>query len=92
MLAKPEIGTREHILLWLSGKRPDEVFYWHEAADCACGQYAKSFGLEREWMKFLTGLVGRGDYPALSELNELAVMSDETFGDLYKSAEKAWRK
>ena len=28
MLARPEPGTREHIILWLANKDPSETYEW----------------------------------------------------------------
>jgi hypothetical protein len=40
MLSRPEIGTREHILLWLASKPPREKFVYESVKECACGQYS----------------------------------------------------
>ena len=39
MLARPEIGSREHIILWLAIQPADETFPWNKADDCVCDRY-----------------------------------------------------
>lgn len=88
MLQRPEIGTREHILLWLASKPANESFYWLNPDICACGQYSKEFfGDSQAW----GGMTG----PIL-HLNNIAGRLSSSiccpiyWGDLYDAARKAW--
>ena len=87
MLARPEPGTREHILLWLDSKDPDEKYDWFSYANCACGCYAReALGKSNVW--WIMNCVGMPRVP-LSELNILASHC-ETFGELASYARKRW--
>jgi hypothetical protein len=44
MLSRPEIGTMEHVRVWLNAKDESEPFEWL-SADCPAGRYAKEFGV-----------------------------------------------
>jgi hypothetical protein len=44
MLARPEIGSKEHISLWLDSKDPNEEYNWSNVRGCACGQYSRANG------------------------------------------------
>jgi hypothetical protein len=46
MLSRPEVGTREHILLWLAGKDPDAEYQWENPQHCPCGQYGREYVTE----------------------------------------------
>ena len=46
MLQRPELNTREHIVLWLDGK--EGSFFWSDAQNCACGQYVTEFKLAKD--------------------------------------------
>ena len=85
MLARPEPNTREHILLWLSSKDPEEKYLWESYTFCACAAYAReTMGLrDIRWAGEM--------YPgsALGELNRMA-MGLKTFGALYKRACERW--
>ena len=53
MLSRPEINTREHILLWLASKPADEKYDWGNPFTCACGQYCNEFlGGNAKWVYF----------------------------------------
>ncbi len=78
MLARPEIGSRSHIKLWLAGKDPDEDYNWSSYFGCACGQYSKENGVEQGWAD------------GLGELNNLAREVPRTFGGLYERVCRAW--
>ncbi len=80
MLSRPEIGTHEHIKLWLSSKNPDEGYRWQNPLDCPCGQYAREFyGPDYKWINMI------GVPPALIKLNTLAERAKgRTFGSLYE--------
>jgi len=82
MLARPEIGTPAHILLWLAGKPADQEYNWSSYFDCACGQYSREHGMD----------VGRGWLDGLGPLNMEARERPWTFGALYERASKAWRE
>jgi hypothetical protein len=80
MLARPEVGSREHMLLWASGKPADQEYAWGSVKECACGQYSRDNGSERWLFSENMGL-----------LNRLAVEYPRTFGALYERMCKAWR-
>jgi len=78
MLARAEIGTKEHLKLWVGGKDPAEEFRWDNSQDCACGQYSREFhGADHRWH----------DAPvetALRQMNKIAqYTSPHTFGVLH---------
>jgi len=87
MLARPEIGTREHIMLWLESKDPDEEYDWFSYARCACGQYAAD-GLGKSNLWWIINCVGMPKNP-LSELNIMANYC-KTFGELAKLVRERW--
>lgn len=90
MLARPEPGTREHMLLWLAGKAPDETYEYYSYADCACGQYAReTMGLSNH--RWAEELMGTSKGRTFCELNRMAAQC-ATFGELYERAERAWRR
>jgi hypothetical protein len=78
MLARPEIGTREHVILWLASKPADEAYEWANPHCCACGQYwGENVGkiFPHMW-----------EYdPAMPWLNIMA-QDCRTFGELYQKA------
>lgn len=45
MLSRPEIGTREHVLLWLDSKDPKEGYCWEKT--CPAESYAAEHGLDQ---------------------------------------------
>jgi hypothetical protein len=57
MLARPEIATREHVLMWLAAKDANERFEWL-SGDCPAGQYAREFGIPNtcELMNWLNNM------------------------------------
>ncbi len=83
MLARPEIGSRQHILLWLAGKPADETYDWRQEHDCACGQYAQEH-LVDPWT-----WVGDRRHVLLWEMNVIAG-SCKTFGQLSERLRKEW--
>jgi hypothetical protein len=87
MLKRPEPGTREHILLWLSSQDPKKKYDWHNSRTCACGQYAReALGMSNiQWTVFSTAPNGK----PLLELNRLASVHC-TFGGLYEHAREEW--
>jgi len=90
MLARPEPGTREHILLWLSSQDPKKKYDWKFVTTCACGQYAREeLGMSNIGWTVFTLFDQKGK--PLSELNRMAY-DHCTFGALYERARKAWSK
>jgi hypothetical protein len=93
MLATPKAGTREHMLLWLAGKHPDERYVWESTSECACGRYAReAMGKPNWWWTSeahyrLAGSTGQ----AFTQLNNLASHAPRTYGALYERALAAWR-
>jgi hypothetical protein len=83
MLARPEIGSKEHILLWLASRDPDEEYDWDEWRVCARGQYCfEHFGEHANWPQFsLSAPVHQMDYYA---------QHHRTFGALYEVMRKQW--
>ena len=85
MLARPEVGTKEHVLLWLASKPPEETYIWEKGDICACGQYTTAnadvkHNIHGYWARI----------PALCELNNLACTEPRNFGALYERAYGAW--
>ncbi len=97
MLSRPEIGTREHILLWLGSKKPDETYKWEKSTTCACGQYANEHRLGEPHnegngsFSYQWGSVEHLGGFSDNSLNHLAEQHPRTFGALYERADKAWR-
>jgi hypothetical protein len=54
MLSRPEIGTREHVLLWLGSKDPNARYQWEHPERCPCGQYRREH--RAEWINQLSVL------------------------------------
>ena len=69
MLTRPEIGTLEHIKLWVAGKPHDEGYEWL-SADCPANRYMDEHGLADDKL------------PAIRGLNALAHTAPHTFGAL----------
>ena len=44
MLARPQFGTMAHMMLWVASQPANKTFYWSNARECACGQYAREHG------------------------------------------------
>lgn len=87
MLARPEPGTRAHVLLWLAGKDPTERFRWHSPLDCACGQYSREvFGDAWHWTT-LTTYYGS----VFSAMNRVA-QNCRTFGALHQALLEEWHQ
>lgn len=76
MLSRIEVGSREHILMWLADKDPQEGYDWLSGF-CPAAQYSREFGDEHIELN-------------LNQLNDLARVEPHTFGALYERAEKAW--
>jgi hypothetical protein len=86
MLARPEIGSKEHILLWLENKPPDEKYDWENYAECACGQYSReSLGKSNLW--WIAYMANPGC--PMNDLNRVAFFYD-TFGELLKAVRMQW--
>lgn len=75
MLARPEIGTMEHILSWLTTKNEAETYEWL-SGECPAGQYSEEFGDRHAGLN-------------LNLLNNLARLHPHTWGALYQRASKA---
>lgn len=84
MLARPEIGSHAHILLWLASQPADREYEWTNPWKCACGQYSlEHYGLACAWFT-LKG------HP-INDLNGIALVTHpRTFGALYERAKKVW--
>jgi hypothetical protein len=89
MLARPEVGTREHILLWLARKPARGRFRWEDLRNCACGQYSREHGAPAGcWLQ----------EPAIYELNGIAsgllgpkwFTKRLTWGRLHRGAREVW--
>lgn len=88
MLARPEPGTREHILLWLASQPPEREYRWRNTIECACGIYAReAMGKSNLWWTVQTHI----EYSPFSKLNILAMPFPHTFGALYERAQAAWK-
>jgi hypothetical protein len=89
MLARPEVETKEHIVLWLSSKTGE--YDWHNSKVCACAQYWAEHGRQGDWV--LNRLAHARDTfedlydlrQPMAWLNWLACGYD-TFEDLYEAA------
>ena len=101
MLSRPEIGTKAHILLWLSGEDPNKIYDWDNSDECPCGQYARKFkygNLRLTSKGYNYNWSGKGDLdgttPYSSTLNGIAyndkLIETWTFGQLYERALKIW--
>jgi hypothetical protein len=86
MLQRPEILTREHVLLWLSSKPTTETYDWM-ADDCPCATYTKEHGLA-PWSK-CPELIN--DTPNMPSLQTLARNEPWTWGSLHARARTAWQ-
>lgn len=75
MLSKIEVGSKEHILLWLADKDAAETYEW-ASGRCPAAHYSMEFGGEH------TGL-------NLDRINALAEPQPHTWGALYERASKA---
>ncbi len=86
MLARPEPGTKEDILLWLAGKDPNEKYDWSNCSECACGQYSSArLGASTAWLSM------QKYSHAIHELNRLACDTpSRTFGELYPIVRQVW--
>jgi hypothetical protein len=74
MLQRTEIGTKDHVLLWLETKG-DEAYDWL-TGDCPAGQYSREYGDERAGLN-------------LERINTLAKIEPHTFGALHERASQA---
>jgi hypothetical protein len=89
MLQRPEILTREHIVLWLASKPADETYDWMLADEgCPCAIYTREHGLAH-WSR-CSELIN--DVPGAPSLNKLARDGEKSWGSLYERAREAWRR
>lgn len=77
MLARPEIGSREHVLLWLAGDHQEPYYEWSRWTHCPRALYAREHGLP-EWDGVDT------------QLSDLAGEFPRTWAALHERASKAW--
>jgi len=86
MLSRPEIGTKEHILLWLAGKDVKAEYEWRCPHSCPAGTYSEEFyNYHYRWIE--GDDVGR----TLQEISRMAKRRPNNYGTLYKRAYKAWK-
>ena len=69
MLSRPEIGTLEHVKLWVASKPQNESYEWLSAT-CPANRYIDEHGLSDDTL------------PAIRELNGLAHVAPHSFGAL----------
>jgi hypothetical protein len=86
MLARPEFGSRAHILMWLADQDPAASYDWMSYEHCACGRYARANQVSNLfWAAFASTTAGQ----AMMELNAMA-MSARNFGELHERARRQW--
>ena len=86
MLARPEIGSREHILLWLASQPKDRKYYWPCTTCCACAQYSEACG---EPLSFWVHTQPVIDMNAVAR--DVSGSKTGTYGKLYRALRKTWR-
>ena len=74
MLSRIEVGTKDHLLMWLADKDPEEAYEWLSGL-CPAELYSREFGDEHIGLN-------------LNKLNDLARIEPHTFGALYERAKK----
>jgi hypothetical protein len=89
MLQRPEIGTREHVLLWLAGKPADEAYKWMPHEECPCAVYNLDHGMPKEWWSEPNHRRARVKKTKI-ELSDLAGGFPRTWGALHDRAREAW--
>src|SRR5262249_1402751 len=94
MLARPEIGSKAHIKLWLGSKDPSEVGVWEDLCSCFAGRYSQEhFGRAFPWspdpeprfrdeLKRLSEITGPTSYGAGDACS--------TMGEAYQRVCAAW--
>lgn len=106
MLSRPEVNTKEHILLWLASKDAKEEFHWPNSRTCACAQYEAEHGLSYSWIGPLAELndIGEVLHYHKDKKERLRCLlnggdpcslyefpgTNLTFGELYKAAREHW--
>jgi hypothetical protein len=70
MLSRPDVGSKEHIQLWLDTKDASETYEWL-SGDCPAGQYDREFGdahagLDLNWLNNLARVTYPHTFGALS--------------------------
>jgi len=86
MLARPEVKSAEHVLLWLASKPRSKRYIWRYVDKCPCGQYwTENVDAEKPsgWTSHRNDKV----WP-LHILNLIAQHCRPTFGDLYDAYAK----
>ena len=91
MLARPEYGTRLHILAWVAQQPQRAKFDWDDCTACAVARYADAHGQPNPFNASV-----RHFPPILLELNDIAggltIYSSDTvtWGRLRRALEKQW--
>jgi len=81
MLSRPEIGTKEHILLWLASKDPQLEYSWRCPHGCAAATYCvENYDWAYHWI----------DSDDLQEVSRKACPRPHTYGSLYQRMQKVW--
>jgi hypothetical protein len=68
MLARPDVGTYEHIRLWLNTRDETQTYEW-ASEQCPAAQYSREFGNEHSGLN-------------LEWINNLAKIEPHTWGAL----------
>jgi hypothetical protein len=68
MLARPDVGTKEHILSWLSTKDETATYEW-ASGQCPAAHYSREFGNEHSGLN-------------LELINNTAKLEPHTWGAL----------
>lgn len=71
------LSLRERMATWLRGKDPNEDYYWSDANNCACAQFAKDIGRFDDWQ--VRDMTILSDW---EKLNIAARSEPHTFGAL----------
>jgi len=85
MLQRPDIGTMDHMKLWVASKPENETFIWADGGKCAAGQYAQEF--DTEYYANLSRVALHALKNKLGLPYEESVASHSTrvsFGEVYK--------
>jgi len=87
MLQRPEIFSREDIILFVGDKNPAEKYFWPDGEICARAQYLMARGYPARCDSIVE--------PAVSELNKIAHnlwgLKKNTFGKLHDELCRQWR-
>jgi hypothetical protein len=72
MLSRPDVGTKEHIVSWLSTKDETKTYEW-ASSECPAAHYSREFGNEHSGLN-------------LEWINGLAKIEPHTWGALTQRA------